>query len=664
MKGLSIAVLAAALAAAPAAHALDIEPYIKKDKFEQIKISPKGDYYAATVPLEDRSVLAIIRRSDNKVTGNFSLGKNTVVADFSWVNPTRVLISMGEKYGSLDRPSLTGELYAINADGTQAELLVGYRVQTSAGSGAGTHIQPKKVEAVAAFLVDDLPADDKTVIITVSPFAADAYSRAERMDVYTGRRTRVASAPVRNASFTTDNAGVVRFAHGAGTDLVNKLYYRKGEGESWELLSDDSRDGHDESPLGFSADNRIAYLEVENTKGTDAIVAYDTVTGARTEVLRNPVADPLAVIYKPGSGVPVGAYFVADRPTAQFFDATAPEAKLQRLLEEAFKDSTVRVTSETDDGATALVRVSNDRNPGDYYLFDTRTLKATYGLSNREWLDPDEMNPVAPIEFKARDGLAIHGYLTRPKGSEGKRLPMVVMPHGGPFGIRDYWGFNEEAQLLASAGYAVLQVNFRGSGGYGRDFRYAGARQWGGTMQDDVTDATRWAVGQGIADAGRVCLYGASYGGYASLMGVAKEPALYRCAVGYVGVYDLPMMHTTGDISERTSGRNFVNEWIGPRDQVAAVSPTRLAERIKVPVFLAAGGEDERAPIEHSRMMERALQKAGVPVETLYFDTEGHGFYLPEHRREFYTKLLAFLSRNLGGATVTPPPASAAPSAR
>jgi dipeptidyl aminopeptidase/acylaminoacyl peptidase len=324
----------------------------------------------------------------------------------------------------------------------------------------------------------------------------------------------------------------------------------------------------------------------------------------------------------------------------------------------------VRVTSETDDGSTALVRVSNDRNPGDYYLFDTRTLKATYGLSNREWLDPDDMNPVAPIEFKARDGLAIHGYLTRPKGSEGKRLPMVVMPHGGPFGIRDYWGFNEEAQILATAGYAVLQVNFRGSGGYGRDFRYAGARQWGGTMQDDVTDATRWAVGQGIADAGRVCLYGASYGGYASLMGVAKEPALYRCAVGYVGVYDLPTMHTAGDISERASGRNFVNEWIGPRDQVAAVSPTRLADRIKVPVFLAAGGEDERAPIEHSRMMERALQKAGVPVETLYFDTEGHGFYLPEHRREFYTKLLAFLSRNLGGATVTPPPAGATATAK
>ncbi|HEY4559890.1 MAG TPA: prolyl oligopeptidase family serine peptidase, partial [Lysobacter sp.] len=232
-------------------------------------------------------------------------------------------------------------------------------------------------------------------------------------------------------------------------------------------------------------------------------------------------------------------------------------------------------------------------------------------------------------------------------------------PHGGPFGIRDYWAFDSDAQLLASAGYAVLQVNFRGSGGYGRDFRYAGARQWGGTMQDDVTDATKWAIKQGIADGSKICLYGASYGGYASLMGVAKEPDLYRCAAGYVGVYDLPTMHTAGDIAERKSGRNYVNDWIGPRDKVGEVSPTRLADRIKVPVFLAAGGEDERAPIEHSRMMERALRKAGVPVETLYFDTEGHGFYLVEHRREFYTKLLAFLSRSLGGETASAPVANA-----
>jgi dipeptidyl aminopeptidase/acylaminoacyl peptidase len=659
MKALKIATLAAALLATPLAHALDIEPYIRKDKFEQIKISPKGDFFAATVPLEDRTVLVILRRSDNKVTGSFSLGKNTVVADFDWVNPTRVLVSPGEKYGALDRPALNGELYAVDAGGGDPELLVGYRLK----GDAGTHIRGKKAEPVAAFLVDDLPADDKSVIITVSPFARDTYSRAEKMDVYSGRRVRVASAPIRNATFATDNDGIVRFAHGEDIDLSSRLYYRKGDGAEWQLLNDDSVTGHDETAIGFSADNRIAYLNVESDKGPDRIVAFDTTTGTRTDVMRDDVADPLKMIYKPGTGVPVGAYFMAGKPVTRFFDPTSAEAKLQRQLEDAFPDSTVSVTSETADGGIAMVRVSSDRNSGDYYLFDTQKRKAEYALSNRDWFDPDRMNPVTPIEFQARDGLAIHGYVTRPKGSEGKRLPMVVVPHGGPFGIRDYWGFDVETQMLASAGYAVLQVNFRGSGGYGRDFHHAGARQWGGTMQDDLTDATRWAVEQGIADGSRVCLYGASYGGYASLMGVAKEPTLYKCAAGYVGVYDLPTMHTAGDISERKSGRNFVFDWIGPREDVAAVSPTRLADRIKVPVFLAAGGEDERAPIEHSRMMESALRRAGVPVETLYFDTEGHGFYVPAHRREFYTRLLAFLSRNIGGATVTPPSSTAASTA-
>src|SRR5690606_18350126 len=176
----------------------------------------------------------------------------------------------------------------------------------------------------------------------------------------------------------------------------------------------------------------------------------------------------------------------------------------------------------------------------------------------------------------------------------------------------------------------------------------AGARQWGGTMQDDLTDATRWAIEQGIADRSRICIYGASYGGYAALMGVAREPGLYRCAAGYVGVYDLPMMHARGDIQERGSGVTYLREWLGAPDALRDVSPVNLAANIKVPVFLAAGGEDERAPIQHTQRMEAALKQAGVPVESLYYPREGHGFYADANRREYYTRLLAFLARSLG----------------
>ena len=654
---LSILALALGLGSALApARAVDVDAYVRRDTFRDIKISPTGEFLAATVPLEDRTVLAIIRRSDRKVMGNFGLGQDNHVADFVWVNPERVVISMSEKFGSLDTPQLTGELYAINVDGSRPENLVGYRVESL---GPGTKIQPKKVEDVAAFMVDDLPNDDKAVIISVTPFAADTFSRAERLDVYTGRRVRITGAPVRNASFVTDNAGVVRFAHGAGSDLVKKLYYRGGDGADWKLVNDEAVSGRIDWPLGFSADNRVAYLQSENEKGPDSVIAFEPETGKRTELLRDAVVDPARVIHKPNTSMPVGVAFAGGTWSTRFFDPASAEARLQRSLETAFAGSRVIVTSQTADGRIALVQVASDTNPGDYYLFDTVAKKADFLLASRTWLDPEKQHPVTPVSYAARDGLSIHGYLTRPRGSTG-RLPLVVMPHGGPFGIRDVWEFEDDAQLLASAGYAVLQVNFRGSGGYGRAFQQAGARQWGKAMQNDVTDATRWAITEGIADGSRVCMYGASYGAYASLMGVAMEPDLYRCAAGYVGVYDLPTMHTDGETRESGSGKTFLEEWVGPRADVGAVSPNRIAERIKAPVFLAAGGQDRRTPIQHTRMMEQSLKKAGVPVETLYYDSEGHGFYRPEHQREFYTRLLAFLSRHLGGATASAAPPSGA----
>lgn len=651
MKHLAVAILlAGTMVISPAVKALDVQPFIRKDNFNSIKISPNGDYYAATVPLGDRTALAIMRRSDNKVTANFAMGRNTHVEDFEWVSAERVVMSLAEKFGALAQPQWTGELYAINADGSRPDLLVGQRVR---GAGLGTRIQPKKVERVVAFLVDDLPADDDHVIISVSPFSDDPYTRADRMNVNSGRRQQVAKAPVRRASFTTDSQGVVRFAAGADTDNSQEMYYRAGEDADWELLNDEDVTGLAEVPLGFSADDKVAYFLAERAQGPDAIVAFDTETRERTDVLRDDNVDPARIIYRSNTNIPVGVQFIDGKPRTAFFEDASEEARLYRSLEAAFDNEPVLITSQSRDGRIALVQTWSDRNPGDFYLFDTVAKKAEHLLSRREWFDPEQMATVRPVELKARDGLALHGYLTVPRGSDGTDLPMVVMPHGGPFGIRDVWGFDSEVQMLAGAGYAVLQLNFRGSGGYGKAFTDAGARQWGKTMQDDVTDATRWAIRQGIAAPRRICIYGASYGAYAALMGAAREPDLYQCAAGYVGVYDLPTMHTDGDVQQRGSGETYLREWIGERDQLAAVSPNRIADRIKVPVFLAAGGEDERAPIVHSKMMEQALRKAGVPVETLYYDTEGHGFYVEANQREYYTKLLAFLARSLGGKTAS-----------
>ncbi|RZA33746.1 MAG: S9 family peptidase [Lysobacteraceae bacterium] len=642
-----MAILACSAIALQAQAKVDVGSFIRDDDFGDITISPSGEYYAATVPLEDRTGLVVMRRSDLTITASITMGKNSHVEEFTWVSPTRLIIGMSMKFGSEDTPHLTGELYGMNADGSGKGLLVGQRAQVQR---AGTRIQPAKTQDVVATLIDSLKGEDDKVIVGISPFVDDPVTRAERMDVRNGRRTPITRAPVRNASFMTDNAGVVRFALGAASDNSNELYYRANDDSDWKLINDEAVSGRLDIPLGFSADDKIAYLQVERNAGPDAIVAYDTATGAQKELLRDAVVDPYAILYGLGNRVPVGAKYMQGKPRSMFFDEKSPEARLYRSLESAFPGESVHITSSTDDGRLALVQTYSDRNPGDFYLFDTASKKASHVSSRRKWFDPDEMGAMKPFEFKARDGTTVHGYLTLPPGSSGKNLATIVLPHGGPFGIQDYWGFDGDTQMLAMAGYAVLQPNFRGSGGYGRHFKVMGARQWGGSMQDDVTDATRWAIESGIADPSRICIYGASYGAFAALSGVAKEPGLYRCAVGYIGVYDLPMLFKLGDTQESKSGETYLLDWIGDAKSVAAVSPTNMADRIKTPVFLAAGGEDDRAPIAHSRLMERRLIAAGVPVETLYFDTEGHGFYTEPHRREFYEKLLAFFDRNLGAS--------------
>lgn len=632
------------------AHAqVNLDSYIKKDEFNDVKISPDGLYLAATVPLEDRTGLAVLRRSDSKVMTSVSLGKNNHVENFFWVNSERLLITVSQKFGMLEEPQPTGEIFALNFDSKRLEPLVGYR---AVDMQAGTHVQQKKNENVAAVDVNQIPGDDRNVIVTVTPYGEDElWYRADRMDVYTGRHSVVARAPVKGASFHVDNNGAVRFALGAEYDNISLLYHRENDGDSWKLINDESYSKRVETPIGFSDDNRTAYLRVEQPSGPDSIVAYDTVSGERKELLRDKTSDPTLVIRKFGaSQTPAGIIYLDGRPHTRFFDEKGIEARLYAMLETAFPDDAVRVTSTTRDGKTALVSTYSDRDPGSFYIFDTETNKASYLLSRRSWIDPAQMANVKPVELKARDGVSMRGYLTLPSGKGERNLPLIIYPHGGPFGVFDAWGFDTDAQILAAAGYAVLQVNFRGSGNYGRSFYQSGALEWGLAMQDDLTDSTRWAIAQGIADPSRICIYGASYGAYASLMGVAKEPDLYRCAAGYVGIYDLATLSAKdGRKSKRM--KTWTSEWMGTNESLAAVSPNRIANRIKVPVFLAAGGEDETAPIEQSRKMERALAQVGVPVETLYYPTEGHGFYTVEHRREYYSKLLEFLQRHIGAGT-------------
>jgi dipeptidyl aminopeptidase/acylaminoacyl peptidase len=620
-------------AAAQTIPKVDLQPFLRKDSYEQIKISPTGDYYAATVPLADRTILVVIRRSDQTPTAKIEDREDTVIADFWWVSDDRIMASMAKKYGRNDTPSETGELVAVDVDGGRSRWLTG------------------PTDYSYALMHDDLRNDDDNVLISVTPYGENPETALEKMNVYTGKRSPVSAAPVRNARFSTDHDGNARFARGRGSDNLSKLYYRDPGNKPWRLINDEAISGRVEAALGFSADGRTAYLTTEAKTGPDAIVAMEIASGSRTELLRDPIVDPYAILSAADSDAPVGASYMHARSSTRFFDPASKTARYYRSLEKVFPDDSVLLTSATRDGRLLLFAVVSDRNPGDFYLYDTVAKKVQPVFSRRQWFDPAKRPPTRSVEIKARDGLALHAYLTLPQGNTpGMPLPLVLLPHGGPFGVFDTWWFDDESQMLAEAGYAVLRVNYRGSANYGREFMHAGAKQWGRKLQDDLTDATRWAITQNIADPKRICIYGASYGGYAALMGAATEPELYRCAVGYVGVYDMVKMHKqlAGD---SRSGRTWAEQWMGQREDMAAISPTGFANRIKVPVFLAAGGKDRVAPVEHTETMEKALKAADVPVESLYFPHEGHGFYTEEHRREYYTKLLGFLSRHLGGAT-------------
>lgn len=620
---------------------IPVESFLKRDSFGTMSLSPTGEYIAATIPQQDKTSLVILRRSDLKQTGHVTLPKDNHVTNFYWVNPTRILFEVGQKEGALNQPRGTGEIYGVNADGKGQGILIGFGADTA----QATQIR-RASNYVVADILDTLRDDDENVIISAFKFGSE-FTEAYRMNVNDGRRALIAKAPVKRASLLTDRASVVRFATGAGNDNLSKTYYRDSANSEWILINDESETDLAVYPVGFNAENTIAYLEREEKQGPNGIYSFDLKTRKQTLLARDDDADPGRLLFSPVERVMYGITFMDGYPRTEYLDSNNEYAKIQKRLSASFKDLEVTSLGYTNDGMLGLFVVYGDKLAGDFYLYEKSSEKLTYLAGRSSWLKPDSLSSMEPYQILARDGTKMVAYLTVPKNSNGKNLPLVINPHGGPFGPYDSWGYNPEVQLLANRGYAVLQVNFRGSGNYGRSFTRIGYKQWGRTMQDDLTDATRWAIKEGIANPNRICIYGASYGGYASLMGVAKEPGLYKCAIGNVGVYDMQMMYGRGDIQESDSGENFLEDSLG-RNDLASISPNRLAANIKVPVLLMAGKEDERAPPQHTEAMYRALQSLGKPVEMKIYQGEGHGNYLVENQVDFANRVLNFLDKHIG----------------
>jgi len=641
--------------------AIPILAFVRHDAFGQLKLSPDGKYLATTVWANNEYNLTVMDFATMKPMVSHFLPAEDEISDFYWVNNDRLVYSGQREYGGYAKPQPSGEIFAMDADGGHAVSLFGNR----SGDTMGTLVRKVKAVRASGYFLDHIPGDHKNILITAFPWSATGFDitpSVYRLNVYTGRKKRIAGGPGINAQFLADPNGNIRFAVTPGRDLIPTVFYREGAGIDWKpfAMGKQAMLGDTFIPIAFNADGSQVYALSDVGAATIGLVSFNLAQATQRLIFRDPVVDIVTVLYDADRR---DVYAVLTDPAlpATHTCCGAPAVrKLQKQIDIAFSGQRARIASMSADGKKAIIDVRNDRNPGDFYLYDGAHKKLSYLLSRRDWLDPAQMAAVKPISLTARDGTRLHGYLTLPTAGKDTSLPAIIIPHGGPHGIRDRWEFNPEVQLLASRGYAVLQINYRGSGGYGKAFQAAGYRHWGTLMQDDVTDATHWLVDQGIADGKRLCIYGGSYGGYAALMGVVREPDLYRCAVGIAGVYDLSLMFDKGDIQQSWGGTSYLRLVVGEDEaDLKARSPVYHADVIKAKVMLVHGGADRRVPLAHAKAMRDALIAAGNPPLWLSEADEGHGFYREDHLENMYRKVLAFLDTQIGAGRDPMPSKSA-----
>ena len=500
-------------------------------------------------------------------------------------------------------------------------------------------------EKVQASVIDDLEDDDQHVLLQHNKRDSKIFD-VYRVNVRTGSSEVIAENPGNITGWLTDHSGKLRVA--TTTDGVNSsLLYRDKEGDKFRtLLTTSFKDSV--SPLLFSPDNKLLYVNSNRGRDRSAIRTLDPATSKEGQVLfEHPEYDAGGLGYS-RLRQKIQFYSVTTwKEERKYVDPVAEQRQAQ--LAKKLPGYEFGWQSSSKDETKWIVATYNDRTQGSRYFFDATTGAVTKLADIAPWIAEADMAEMKPITYKSRDGLTIHGYLTLPKGVPATKLPVVVNPHGGPW-ARDDWGYNSEVQMLANRGYAVLQMNFRGSTGYGRKFWEASFKQWGLTMQDDVTDGVQWLIKQGIADPKRIAIYGGSYGGYATLSGITKTPDLYAAAVDYVGVSNMfTFMSSMPAYWEpfRKMLYEMAGDPVADKALLTAVSPVNNVDKIKTPLFVAQGANDPRVNKAESEQIVEALRKRGVSVQYLLKDNEGHGFHNEENQIEFYEAMIKFLGTHV-----------------
>jgi dipeptidyl aminopeptidase/acylaminoacyl peptidase len=613
------------------------------NKYQNAKISPDGKHIAIAMDYEGSSILVFLTREEMKTVGTARLSGGYEVGDYKWVNNERVVIAMVKHVPSLEAPQFYGELYAVNFDGSRGKIIYGYQ---AGEDQVGSRLKRKESTFGWASIIDVLPENERHILIKSTPMSKTGVrlSTVLLLNVYNGMiKKELDKAPLPFSRFLTDTAGNIKAV--VGTDEHNKrqLYLKKDN--QWQKAPEDTvsqsvslisisasgkylytRDNHKQDLFGVFKLNLhdFSYESLYTDKNVDVTDVELTVDGRNAYAIR--IDD----------GYP--AYLILNKKL--------DEAVIFKDLLKTFPYSSINITSRSDDGEFSIIMVSSDTNPGQLYLYNKKDNKLTLLFGFKPGVKNNDLYQSEPIQLNARDGQVINGYFTQAKASaKNTSAPVVVMVHGGPHGIRDYWQFSNQIQYLVLNGYSVLQVNYRGSGGYGEKFRVDGYQAWGTTIQHDIYDGYQWLVDNKKAVAGNVCIMGASFGAYSAVQSATLYPEVYKCVIANAGVYNLEL------ILEENGSRaikSFWHEALGNnKNQLKSFSPVNYAEKIQAPLLLAHGKDDQVADFEHVEQLQDALDDANKSYEWFVVEDEGHGFYNPKNQKAYMKKVLNFLDKHL-----------------
>ncbi len=599
---------------------LPLEDFFKNPEKVKFKISPNGKKIAFMQAWKNRLNVFVQAVSEDEAI-QVTRAEARDVAEYFWANNNT--IAFLQDNGGDENFSL----YTVQADGKNEK-----------------HLTP--FDNVQVQIIDDLPDDDANLIIGTNKRNKQIFD-AYRVNIETGELKLIAENPGNISGWLTDHNGKLRAAttaNGVNTGFL----YRDSEDEKFQpMIKTNFKNAC--YPVGFTGDNKKLYILSNLERNTEALYIFNPKTKKQEELLygRDDV-DLHSIITSDKTKKLLGVSYQTEKMAFHFFDDE--RKKMQEELEAKLSNVEVHIVSVDKAEEKYIIRTFSDKDLGEYYLYDSTKKELNLLAKVAPWIDPKQMSEMRPIQYKSRDGLTINGYLSLPVGKENaKNLPVVINPHGGPWS-RNTWGFNPQVQFLTNRGYAVLQMNFRGSTGYGRAFWQASFKQWGLAMQDDITDGVNWLIEQGIADPKRIAIYGASYGGYATLAGITKTPELYACAIDYVGVSNLFLIfETLPPYWEQV--RKMMEEEVGnpetESELLKAASPIYHIDKIKCPLFVAQGANDIRVKKEHSDQIVDTLRSKNIPVEYMVKDNEGHGFRNEENRFDFFRAMEKFLKAHL-----------------